>query len=1091
MRERVGWCKLGWRMLGRVAAVWMLFGLMQAAWGLEPGRQVGQYRRQSWQVDSGLPQNTVHAVVQTRDGFVWFATEGGLVRFDGLDFRVFDSSNTPELRSNFIDGLMEGRDGALWISTLDGLLRLKGGGFRAFAVADGLPSNSVTATYQQSSGRLVAVTAGGLATLDGERFREIAGTEFLSNAEQVSVLPDDAEGTLWVGAGEQLVPVAAGATSGGHGVGAHVGAIAAIGAGQDGELWVGGAKGLECFRGGRSCSAGERGVQAGKGVLLAGRSVTALLPVTRAGDGGMWVGTTKGLLRMQGGVVTEVGAPRNTGGSAAGPLEIRSLFEDRSGVVWVMSKGGIATVSRARTLLVEGRQDIRDVLCVLEDREGNMWFGTESDGASVLRDQPFSSITMKDGLADDFVRAVFEDHAGVVWVGMDKGGVDRIVDGKVAALGEVGGVRTNVVLALAETAEGMWLGTPEGLIRIKTGTGGGVRGGRRGSVATREAQLFTAEDGLPDNFVRSLYADRDGTLWVGTRNGLSHRSGGVFRTYTTSDGLGSDVIGSVLRGAPGVSGGSGELWVGTLGGLSRLAGEHFVNYTVNDGLGGDAVTALFEDARGSLWIGTNGSGLTRWRDGRFAEVAAEKSGLPQTVYGMLEDADGRLWMSSQTGVYRVSAAALTGYAAKAAGELAVERLGVADGMQISECSSGGHPSAWKMRDGTLWFATRKGVSWVQPGRHSKSDDAPPVAIERVLLDERAAAVLEGAQDGVGGAELVVPAGGKRITIRYAGLSFVAPQKVRYRYRLEGFDHGWVEAGNARTAYYTNVPPGRYRFSVMASDGDGLWSARAASLSIRVQPRFYQTAWFRGLMVLVLLGIGYGLYRVRVHTVEARYKAVMAERGRLAREVHDTLAQGYVGVSVQLEIVSRLLQGSQPAALEQLKQTKELVRSSLAEARSSIWNLRSHGNDAEILPSRMAAAAKSKGQAGGPAIVFEVHGTYRPLPREVEDQILRIAQEAVNNSVRHAGASRVEVSLTFGDKVLLLRVSDDGRGFEEAFDSFAASGHFGLTGMRERAAAIGAQLRVEGGGHGRGAVVSLRMAMRGVDVRHEAKTGELI
>jgi signal transduction histidine kinase len=320
---------------------------------------------------------------------------------------------------------------------------------------------------------------------------------------------------------------------------------------------------------------------------------------------------------------------------------------------------------------------------------------------------------------------------------------------------------------------------------------------------------------------------------------------------------------------------------------------------------------------------------------------------------------------------------------------------------------------------------------------------------------------------------VVPAGHERIAIEYAGLSLAAPQKVRYRYQLEGFDRGWVQAGSERTAFYTNVPPGRYRFAVAASNTEGVWSAVPAEIELQVRPRFFQTGWFYALVAAGLILLGYLLYRLRVRYVEARLNGVMAERGRIAREIHDTLAQGYVGISVQLEIASQLLGHSPAAAREQLEETKALVRSGLEEARSSIWELRSEAEGAESLPARLTALANRRQRNGKPQMTLEVRGSYRALPRKIEDEMFRVAQEAVENALRHADANRIGISLSYDAKHVELRVSDDGRGFSGDVASFAARGHFGLKGMRERAAAIDGVLEVDSE-QGGGTAVILRI-----------------
>jgi len=1031
----------------------------QAATALDSHKPLSQYRRQTWQIDSGLPQNTVHAVVQSRDGFIWMATEGGLVRFDGVDFRTFDTSDTPEMRSNVVDDLMEDRDGSLWISTSDGLVRLSKGRFTAFTAADGLPSNAVMSVSQQRSGRLIVATAAGLAIVEGDRFRDIAGTELVSSTGRVILLTDDAHGTLWAATGQQLISVSAGSAIAERPIPSQVDAIQAIVSGARGEIWVGGTRGLQCIGNGKQCG-GLSGGSGPQSTMLSSRNVTALIPGAHGASAReMWIGTTTGLALYTNGSIKEIGVQEGLGG-----VNIHRLFEDRSGALWVMYSHGLARITEGRIEIAPPQTSVSDVLAVLEDSEGNLWFGTESDGISVLRDQMFSSVSLHQGPSADFIRTMFQDRAGTIWLGTSGGGLYSLSDSKMTPLQASARLSSGVVLSLAETGQDIWVGTPDGLTRIRNG----------------QTELFTSADGLPDNFVRSLFADSDGSLWIGTRNGLSHLSNGVFRSYSTQDGLGNDVIGSVLRTR------AGELWVATLGGLSRLAGDRFVNYTKRDGLGGDAVTALFEDSEGSLWIGTNGSGLNRLRNGRLTPFSPQKTEMPEDIYGILEDQTNNLWLSSHKGVYRVSIGALNAYENDGTGRIPLAVFGAADGMQISECSSGGHPAAWRMQDGTLWFATPKGVAWTDPKSSAASMQVPKIAIEQVTIDDRPTnlAVSSIAEQQVF-SELIVPPGRERITIHYAGLSFRAPQKVHYRYILQGFDRDWVEAGAARTAYYTNVPPGQYRYSVMASFADGAWS-EPASFEIRVQPRFFQTRWFYLLAATCIFGLAYLAYRMRVRSVKARYQAVMTERGRIAREVHDTLAQGYVGISVQLEITSRLLRnsdGSHDAALEKLNETKELVRSNLAEARSSIWNLRSEGEEAGILPSRLVAAARLRTPSDGPALNFGVHGTYRHLPQEIEDEILRIGQEAVNNAARHANASHIGVTLTYDAKTVTLSVSDDGEGFKGAPNSFVAQGHFGLQGMYERAAAIGAELHVDGRPD-EGTVVTLK-----VNVLREVEKGD--
>ena len=1011
------------------------------------GRQVrvAQLGRETWQSDSGLPQNTVHSVLQTRDGFLWIATEGGLARFDGLNFRVFDTENTPEIRSNIVNDLREDSSGRLWISTTGGLVCERAGIFRAFGMREGLPSDAVSASYPMRGGGLLVITGAGLAVLRGERFAQVPETEAIQGGDGRSDVVEDDRGQIWIAGSKGVILLAQdGSKLVRAPVSAAVGDLRAVASMGSGEVWVGGQRGIEVLRDGADRMLTAHG-------RLPSEDVQTLLP---DGDGGMWIGTSRGLARWNGGALAGIDLPDGLAGAA-----VEQLYRDREGAVWVATSRGIARVTPAERpgqFTVEplgGR--LTGVRSMFEDREGSLWLGTENSGLTVLREQAFSTVSEQDGLTARSVRAVFQDAAGTIWIGTDGGGLDRVDGGRASPLVSRPALSSDVVLSIAQAGAELWVGTPNGLNRVRDG----------------EVRVFTTNDGLPDDFVRSLYADRDGSLWIGTRSGLSHLSGGAFRTYSRMDGLGSDLIGAMVRDR------AGELWIGTLGGLSRMTGDGFVNLTTADGLGSNAVTSLLEDEAGTLWIGTQDAGLSRRLAGRFTALAPAKTGVPETIFGLLEDAKGELWMSSRRGIYRVSVADLNGFADKGVPFAAPRAYGIADGLRISEASSGGHPAAWRMRDGSLWFATLDGAAFVDPGSTTKNELPPLTAIEQVLLDDRPVDLreLNGAGLKPGGRPLAVPPGERRLEVQYAGLSFAAPQKVRYRYKLEGFDKDWVDAGGRREAFYTNVPPGPYRFLVMSSNNDGVWSMEPAGFAMGFEPTLFETRWFYVALAMILGAIGFGVYRWRVHSVEAQYQAVLGERGRIAREIHDTLAQGYVAVSVQLELTARLMEMSKEAALKQLEETKELVRGSLAEARSSIWNLRSQ-QEAETLPSMLATMTERRRGMDGPALKLEVQGAFRPVSAPVEKEILRVAQEAVANAVRHAGARHIRVILRYDASTVKLQVIDDGRGFAGASEDLSRDGHFGLQGMRERAARLGARFKAESK-VGQGTLVELEVDPR--------------
>jgi signal transduction histidine kinase/ligand-binding sensor domain-containing protein len=905
----------------RVTALLVVFAA--AARALVPGTPLGSMNRQSWTMENGLPQNTIQAMAQTADGYLWLGTEAGLVRFDGIQFALFDRASKPAL-----------------------------------------PDNDVRCLMARTDGTLLVATAGGTVLLNRD---SVTSTSEICSANALQARYDDG-GTGW------------------------------------------------------SAVANQGGV-----------TFTAIVE------------------KMQ--VHLEAGKqlPGN---------RIQSLLADREGVLWIGTNRGLAryAIGKVEKLPVTDPLATASIVSLLEDREGNLWVGTETGGLHVLRDQRFVNIGAPEGLSADATTAVVEDVAGKLWVGTNGGGLNalRLGDARPGqspsyAVPDV--LLSKVILSLAPGHSGeLWVGTPDGLNRIR---GGAV-------------DEFTSADGLPDDFIRSLFIDHDGSLWVGTRRGLAHWSfNGTTvterKTYTHADGLGSDLVGALARDA------RGNLWIATLAGLSRLSEGKILNYTTADGLSSNVITALLARADGSLLIGTQDHGWSLWAGSNFQRVTGTGADHA-AIHAILEDGLGHLWFSTGTGFARCDSSGL-----KTATCPNWLEFGTADGLRSREMATNGHPAAWRALDGKLWFATPKGLVAVDPAHFPVNTVPPPVAIERFTIDDALRAATSG---------MSVEAGHVHFEFDYAAMSFTAPQKVRYRYMLEGFDKGWTDAGARRTAYYTNIPPGNYTFRVQAANNDGVWNLTGAALSFDLRPRFYQTVWFYVALALLLILLIVFALRYRLRRAEREFDAVLGERSRIAREIHDTLAQGYVGVSVQLEVLSELLRRNRlPDAEKQLDQTRQTVREGLADARQSIWALRSQDAAENALPVRLRRmveqnAAASDGVTNGLDARFGIHGTYRALAPATEQEIIRIAQEAVHNGKRHAHAQHLWVRLEYSPGEMVLEVYDDGQGFvPPVADGHVESppGHYGLTGMRERAESIGGVLEVESA-PGEGTSVRLRISI---------------
>jgi signal transduction histidine kinase len=485
-----------------------------------------------------------------------------------------------------------------------------------------------------------------------------------------------------------------------------------------------------------------------------------------------------------------------------------------------------------------------------------------------------------------------------------------------------------------------------------------------------------------------------------------------------------------------------------------MRGGKIANYTTANGLSSNVITALLPRANGTLLIGTQEHGWNLWDGRRF--IAEMRDGLNRTnldstgIHAILEDNGGHLWFATANGIARCDCG---GAGMEAPGCTHWIEFGAADGLRSRETATNSHPSAWRSRDGRLWFATPKGLVEVDPAHFPVNTVPPPVELERFAVDDLAQA-LRGANS-----ILRIEAGHVHFQFDYAGVSFSAPQKVRYRYKLEGVDRDWTEAGARRSAYYTNIPPGRYTFRVQAANNDGLWNTEGAALSFELRPHFYQTYWFYALLLGAAAGIVVLLLRLRLRRAEGEFRAVLGERNRIAREIHDTLAQGYVGISVQLEVLGELLRRNKTEAAEKhLELTKGFVREGLADARQSIWALRSQDSGETTLPVRLSRLVEA--EVGHELETnFSLFGAYRSMSPGTEREFLRVAQEAIHNVKKHAAARHLFVQLEYGAEEIALEVRDDGRGFAASKELEPQPGHYGLTGMKERAAVIGGRLEV--------------------------------
>lgn len=920
----------------------MLLNMLAAAQDLR------YLRHGSWSTENGLPQNSVHQILQTKDGFLWIATEDGIARFDGVVFKTFKHDNEPAFASNDACCLAEGPSGDLWVGTNDGLLRLRRGIFQRFSEKDGLPSSGILGLQVTDSGDLLVQTASGIAVQNGERF-----------LPRVSKTSNDA------------------------------GAVHPAVKGLRGEDWT----------------------MFATGVKRTTPTVTREWTISRSN-----------------------GLPGT---------RVVSLFVDRQGNAWVGTNDGLAVIKHGADS-AESIAALRgnSVLQTYQDREGNYWIGTESTGLHLLHAEVFRAAP---DLADQPLTSVVQGSNGYIWVGTRNDGLRRIRDGRVDNPVRADTLTSRFILALAPGRNGdVWAGTPDGLNHVD---------------ATGKVQRFTSADMLPDDYIRALTTGSDGAVWVGTRKGLLRLKGTTAKVFTSTDGLGADLIGALL------SANNGDLWVGTSGGLSRLTSDgRWLTYAAKDGLQSPLVSALAESPAGTVWVGTTDGNISRVKDNHVSTVQSSSLHAGK-ISALLADRTGSMWIRGEQSLLRIAIADLNNCIDR--GErcvLPLNRYTKADGLPGSEIVAGGSPLLWQMQDAEVWSATQKGAA-IATGQPIAVAQSFPVVIDRMLVDGTEQSLQQGL--------LTLGPGDTRVDIEYAGLSLASPLRVEYRYRLDGFDRNWTDAGTRRTATYTNLPPRTYTFYVEARANDGTWLRSPAILTFRVTPPVYRRWWFLLSAFLLAMAAAVSLYRLRLRGLRRQFEAVLGERNRIAREIHDTLAQDFVGIALQLDLVSQFLAGGKPeSAQRQVQSTRKLVMEGLAEARRSIWDLRAISSK-DSLPTRLAALV-DRYTAPSLTIKLQVGGAYRQLPQRVEDEVLRIAQEALSNIQRHSGAKTADVQLHFGTNILMMTVRDHGCGFR-VDEQALLQGHFGVSGMRERAAAIGATLLIESE-NGQGTTVTLRVSI---------------
>ncbi|MEI6646053.1 MAG: two-component regulator propeller domain-containing protein [bacterium] len=883
---------------------------------------------------------------------------------------------------------------------------------------NGLPQNTVTCITQTRDGYLWLGTLNGVARFDGVRFVVFGAhntPELKSN--RILALLEDRQGGLWIG------------TEGGGATRLYRNHFTTY------TTWEG----------------------------LPNNIVQSLRQDVR---GRVWIGTQGGVCVWTDGLLVRTSATEAPPETPLRVLEypvipVQVAKELANGDVWAGTlTGGLwrRHAEQWKQIPSPSEAGQHAVRCLFEDRESNLWVGTDGGGLLRLKLRRLKTLDARDGLSNEFVLSMADDGAGGIWLSATSGGITQWRGGALSTWPESGPLRrTTGEGPLLRSQDGsLWVGTSgEGLFRWTAGV----------------TAHFGPEQGLPNPAILSLFEDREGRLWVGTyADGLFLYQDGRFSNFGAKEGFPARIITAIVQDR------DGDIWIGSNGmGLYRYADGRFSYYCRREGWGSDFIRTLLVDKEGALWIGSGGSGLTRMKDGWFHTLTTRQGLDDDVISQILEDDFGCLWIGSNRGIFQLSKQMFESFAAGRITLVEGIAYGKSDGMQSLECTGGFQPAGLKARDSSLWFSTVKGTVRIDPSVLVDTGETntvtqgrlfnvlqPPVTVEEVWVDDERVLMTVGGWQSV--SRLTVHPGKNRVEIRYTALSYTAPEKVRFRHRLVGLDSAWVEAGDSRVARYAKLPPGEYRFEVIACNNDGVWNREGAFLPLWIEPFFWQTGWFLALAGLLSIVAVAGtvraavVRRMRQKLEQLRQRhALEAERARIARDIHDDLGARLTKISLLSSLTERDLNDPRKAA-EHIGEIFGAVREVTTSLDEVVWAVEPKNDTLDNLATYLcqyteeflggtAVRCRLKVPALLPAVA---------LSSAVRHDVFMVVKEALNNVAKHAQATTAWLGLSFESGRLTIIVEDDGRGF----DATTVERGNGLENMSARLGRLGGEIRFE-------------------------------
>ncbi len=982
----------------RIGAILFVFlGAYLTTVTAEPTAQ--KYFVRSWKTDSGLPGNVVTAIVQTRDGYLWLGTYGGLARFDGVRFTVFTSANTPELQSDRITSLYEDPRGTLWIGHERGdLTSYRDGKFTALAIHESGIRRKISAINSDEAGDIWMLNEDGTLVRVRDGFTcNLPNNDGVVLMQQAVLAQPAALGQIWVVSGGRLAPL----------------------------------------KGGQLVPMATTNDPVGNYVL----------GVCPSHDSEMWV-ASDGLIRKWNGRIWTQDLGANPGNSS-----FSTMLQTRSGCI------ALGTVDSGLYLMLSNKPALHFsrsngfphdwIRCMIEDREGTLWMGAGSEGLVALCPSKVETFNPPDHWHGCVPLSATPDGNGGLWVGTEGAGLYHLLENNEwKQYGASAGFSNQFV----------WCVSKDDQNRLWAGTWGG-------GIYTKKDDHFVVPPGLENVNVPmpAILQTGDGVSWIGTASGLIRYQSGAVKWYGEKEGLKLPDVRAIAQ-TP-----DGTVWFGMLGGgLGRLQNGKLEQFFKSDGLSSDYLLCLHLDTDGALWIGTYGNGMCRFKDGRFSKINSAQ-GLPSNfILGIEEDDVGNFWVGSHEGIFRVAKMALDKCADGGTNYVPCLNYGIGDGLPSVEISGGMQPSSCQTADGRIWFPTAGGLVAVNPDHTKINHQPPPVVIEEIIANGRKLA------DGqTQGNELRIPPGLPRLEFHFTGLSFVAPEKMQFKYRLAGWEKDWVDAGNKRVAEYSYLPPGHYTFQVRACNSDGVWNDTGAELAFTLLPHFWQTYWFRAFTVLAAIALVAGSVwwiarrrmRAKLERVE-RQQAIERERTRIAKDIHDHLGANLTRISLLSQSVHGDLNNPEQAGvqLDRIYDTSRELTRSMDEI---VWAVNPKHDTLDSLANYLGNFAQEYLTSINIRCRLDVplQLPHWPITAELRHNVFLAFKEALHNIVKHSGASRVSVSLTPDAAGFKVIIEDNGKGFDVAaaennWETQRLGRGNGLKNLRQRLEKIGGRCEIK-------------------------------